>query len=92
MSMKNSKEKEKVSVTALLCILIPTFFYWYWESKAEGNIRIDLMLIYPILFSVYIKALWNKFSYYAILLSILLMVVNIIYSIFSYQLFDKYPG
>jgi len=27
-----------------------TLAYWVWESRAAGNIRVDLLLIYPLLF------------------------------------------
>ena len=36
----------------LILPVIVTLLYWFWESQAEGNIRVDLLLIYPLLFLV----------------------------------------
>jgi hypothetical protein len=69
-----------------------TFLYWLWESKAEGNIRIDLFFLYPILFMTYTKLLWKPLRWKAFLVSLLLMALNILFFIMSYSLFDKAPG
>lgn len=69
-----------------------TSLYWFWESKAEGNIRIDLLLIFPILTVVYIYALWRKFKFWAILIAIALMAINVLYFQLSYSIFDKSFG
>jgi hypothetical protein len=82
----------KLSKHSTIYIIIPTLLYWYWESRAEGNIRIDLLIIYPILFAIYIAVLWGKFRYYSLFISALLMVINILFFIFSYDFFGKYPG
>ena len=73
-------------------IVVPTLAYWAWEIIASGNIRIDLILIYPILFFIYIKALWRTQKVYSIFIAIVFMVINIIYSVLSYDMFNKYPG
>lgn len=73
-------------------IIIPTLLYWFWESRAEGNIRIDLVLLYPILFAIYTGVLWKQHRFYSILFSLGLMILNIILFIWSYELFNKSPG
>ena len=76
-------------------VLVPvvvTLLYWYWESKAAGNIRVDLLVIYPVLFVTYIAAFWSKFRYYSVLISTILMGLNYSFALVSYDLFDKYPG
>jgi hypothetical protein len=76
-------------------ILIPltvTLLYWYWESVAWGNIRVDLLVIYPTLFLIYIASLWRRYKFYALLISMILMAMNICFLLISYDLFDKYPG
>ena len=76
-------------------ILVPaivTFLYWYWESIASGNIRVDLLVIYPSLFIIYIASLWRRYKFYSLLISVILMVVNIGFLLISYDLFDKHPG
>lgn len=86
--MKNNR----LSITSILIITLSTLAYWYWESLAEGNIRIDLFIIYPALFVIYSIALWRRFGFYTILVSSLIMLINIIYFVYSYELFDKYRG
>ncbi len=84
--------QRKISRAAISYVLIPTLLYWVWESQAEGNIRIDLLLLYPLLYMIYSFALWSRFHWYAFLLSMLLMLINLVYATLSYDLFDKYPG
>ena len=86
------ESNNKLSKISIVFIIIPTLLYWYWESIASGNIRIDLLLIYPALFTVYVASLWKRYRYYSVLISTLIMVVNIVFFIFSYDLFGKYPG
>ncbi len=86
------ESNNKLSKISIVFIIIPTLLYWYWESIASGNIRIDLLLIYPALFTVYVASLWKRYRYYSVLISTLIMVVNIVFFIFSYYLFGKYPG
>jgi uncharacterized membrane-anchored protein YitT (DUF2179 family) len=86
------ESNNKLSKISIVFIIIPTLLYWYWESIASGNIRIDLLLIYPALFTVYVASLWKRYRYYSVLISTLIMVVNIVFFIFSYILFGKYPG
>jgi hypothetical protein len=88
-----------------MLITFPTLLYWYWESSAEGNIRVDLLVIYPTLFLIYLSVLFvllarKKFGFIsslsAILFSILgaaaLMGINYLFLMISYDLFDKNPG
>jgi hypothetical protein len=72
--------------------ILLTSAYWFWESKAEGNIRIDLLIIFPILTITYIFALWRKFKFWSVLIALGFMGLNYLYSQYSYSLFDKYPG
>jgi len=76
----------------ILVPVIVTILYWYWESIASGNIRVDLLLIYPSLFIIYIASLWRRYKFYSLLISTILMVVNIGFLLISYDMFDKYPG
>ena len=69
-----------------------TLLYWYWESIASGNIRVDLLIIYPALLIIYIVSLWRRFKFYAVLISIALMLINFGFLLISYDLFDKHPG
>jgi hypothetical protein len=73
-------------------IVLSTLLYWFWESRAEGNLRIDLFLIYPVLLAIYIRALWKGFRYLAVPLALLIMLANAFFFVLSYDLFGKYPG
>jgi hypothetical protein len=86
------KTDTKLSSYSIVIIIAATLLYWYWESIAQGNIRIDLFIIYPVLFAIYSKSLWRRYSFYSLLISALIMVLNIVYFVYSYELFDKYPG
>ena len=72
--------------------LIATALYWAWESQAEGNIRVDLLLIYPLLFCMYVVSLWSRFRLWSVLIAIAGMALNVAYFALSYRLFDKNPG
>ncbi len=76
----------------IIAILAPTSLYWAWESVAAGNIRIDLLLIYPVLFTIYLAGLWPRRKWRAVPVAIGIMAINVLYAIASYPLFDKYPG
>jgi hypothetical protein len=76
-----------VSVAVIL-----TALYWLWESRTGGNIRVDLLLIFPALFSCYLATLWPRFRYWSIPIAVSLMAINFGYFVISYKLFDKYPG
>jgi hypothetical protein len=76
-----------VSVAVIL-----TALYWLWESRTGGNIRVDLLLIFPALFSCYLVTLWPRFRYWSIPIAVSLMAINFGYFVISYKLFDKYPG
>ena len=86
------KGDRAVSRAGAVVSLVLTALYWVWESQAEGNIRVDLLLIYPWLFVSYLVTLWPRFRYGSVLIASLLMVVNIGYFVISYRLFDKNPG
>ena len=86
------EERKNTIKSYILIPVVITLLYWYWESIASGNIRADLLVIYPALFFIYIVALWRKYKFYSVMISILLMAVNYAFSLISYDLFDKYPG
>lgn len=69
-----------------------TLLYWYWETKASGNIRIDLVLIYPLLFATYTAALWTRFRFISLPIAGLLLLINVLVFVLSYPVADKYPG
>ena len=69
-----------------------TALYWYWESFAEGNIRIDLLVLYPALTAIYLAILWPTLRWKGVALSAVLMIVNFGFFLISYDLFDKHPG
>ena len=89
---KIEEPKKALSKRNISIILIITLLYWVYEAQAPGNIRVDLLLFYPILFVIYLLALWQRFKYYAIVISIGLMILNIIFFINSYKLFHKNVG
>lgn len=76
----------------VIVLIVLTLLYWLWESQAEGNIRVDLLIIYPTLLTLYIFLLWRKFRFYSILMALFLMALNILFFVFSYDVFDKYSG
>lgn len=73
-------------------VIIATLAYWGWESQASGNIRVDLLLIYPLLFLVYIFFLWQKYRWLSIVFSFLIMVLNFGFFVMSYSWFHKNLG
>lgn len=77
---------------AVIIPVLLTLAYWYWESRAAGNIRVDLLLIYPFLFATYMICLWRRFKWYALLLAGIFMALNFGFFIQSYSWFNKYPG
>lgn len=86
------KENSEFRKTYLLLSIAATLFYWYWETVASGNIRVDLIIIYPALFLLYLITLWNKFKFYSVPIAVFLMAVNFLLFLFSYDLFNKNPG
>jgi hypothetical protein len=72
--------------------LVLTLGYWAWESRAAGNIRIDLLALYPILFFAYISLLWPRLKWLALVPALLLMAVNVGFFVMSYSWFHKNPG
>jgi hypothetical protein len=81
-----------VSTPRIVVVAVVTLLYWFWESRAEGDIRVDLVLIYPALFVCYMAALWPRFRWYAILVALSLMILNIAFAANSYRWFGKNPG
>ena len=75
-----------------LIVIIITFIYWLWESKAEGNIRIDLIICYPVLLLIYFVSLMSMGKFKALVLTIILMIINFGFMMISYELFNKNPG
>jgi hypothetical protein len=73
-------------------VLVLTLGYWAWESQAAGNIRVDLLALYPILFFAYISLLWPRLRWLALVPALLLMAVNIGFFMMSYSWFHKNPG
>jgi len=87
----NEDIKKEEKNHALIPIIV-TILYWVWESQASGNIRIDLLIIYPFIFIIYIVSLWKKFRFYSVLIATLIMLVNYGFLFISYDLFNKYTG
>ncbi|MCM0080858.1 hypothetical protein L4X63_04560 [Geomonas sp. Red32] len=73
-------------------VIAATLAYWAWESQASGNIRVDLLLIYPLLFFGYLRFLWPGFRWLSILISLFLMAVNLVFFANSYTWFHKNLG
>jgi hypothetical protein len=72
--------------------LVITLVYWLWESQIGGNIRLDLLVIYPLLIVLYPILLWRKFKWLSIVIALMLMVLNILFMQYSYVWFGKSPG
>ncbi|SMP75936.1 hypothetical protein SAMN06265222_12049 [Neorhodopirellula lusitana] len=79
-----------VRVGGMMCF-VSTLLYWIWESRTGGNIRIDLVLFYPLLFGIYLYSL-QRLRWVSGLIALGLMVLNFFYFIFSYSLFDLPTG
>lgn len=75
----------------IICCVVITLLYWAWESQACGNIRIDLLLAYPLLFGLYIYFL-QRLSWISLILAFAFMVANYCFFAISYSLFDKPLG
>lgn len=73
-------------------VLVVTLAYWAWESHAEGNIRVDLLLIYPLLSAIYVIALWKKFRWWSLGIAALFMAANTAFFVYAPVWFDKHPG
>ena len=84
------RRRRQQAFTASIVLL--TLTYWTWESRAGGNIRVDLLLIYPTLFLAYILFLWDRLKWLSIVVSLLLMTINYGFFAMSYLWFHKYPG
>ena len=84
---KGTSSRSGLYVAAVL-----TALYWAWESRAAGNIRVDLLLIYPVLLVAYLVCLWPKFKYWSILITSALMASNFAFFVNSYWLFHKNRG
>jgi hypothetical protein len=77
---------------SLAAVAMVTGAYWLWESQAEGNIRVDLLLIYPLLFAAYVFFLWGRIKWLSVPAAFALMAVNFGFFAMSYEWFGKYPG
>ena len=75
-----------------LVAIVFTGAYWFWESKASGNIRVDLLVIYPLLFLSYVVLFWHKIRWWSFLLALLISCINFYFFSQSYSWFGKYPG
>jgi hypothetical protein len=73
-------------------VLVLTVGYWAWESRAAGNIRVDLLVLYPILFFAYIWLLWPRLRWLGLLAALLLMALNVGFLVMSNAWFHKNPG
>jgi hypothetical protein len=69
-----------------------TLGYFFWESKMGGNIRIDLLVMYPCLLIGYILLLWPRLHWFSIVVAALLMSLNIWFMSHSYSWFHKSYG
>ncbi len=69
-----------------------TLAYWTWEAQAHGNIRVDLILLYPLMFGSYIMFFWHMLRWRSLLPALALMALNFGFFAMSYSWFDKYPG
>lgn len=78
--------------TGVVLTIALTALYWFWEARAEGNIRVDLLLIYPLLFTCYAVSLWPKLRFWSLLAAFGLMAINFGFFVMSYSWFDKNPG
>ncbi len=82
----------KAKSIPLWAVAVVTLLYWYWESRAEGNIRADLLFIFPALLLLYLKAFMIKFGKKGIIFALLLATLNCAFAYYSYQLFGKNIG
>jgi len=69
-----------------------TMLYWLWESKVGGNIRVDLVIIYPLLFLSYVVNFWFRHQSLSLVYGVLLMLMNLLFFSISYDLFQKSIG
>jgi len=83
---RGPSERTGIVVSAVL-----TIAYWAWESQAGGNIRVDLPLIYLLLFGSYLYVL-QRLGWLSALITLALMFANFCFFVVSYELFDKPLG
>lgn len=77
--------------TGVACCVVMTLLYWYWESQTGGNIRVDLLLAYPLMLVLYLFFL-QRIGWISLPIAIVMMAVNYAFFTVSYSLFDKPPG
>jgi len=77
--------------TGIICSAAITLLYWAWESQAGGNIRVDLVLGYPLLFGLYLYFL-QRIGWASLPAALALMLLNYCFFMASYSLFDKPLG
>jgi len=75
----------------IICSTVMTLLYWVWESQAGGNIRVDLVLGYPLLFGLYNYFL-QRLGWLSLIPSFAIMALNYCFFVISYTLFDKPVG
>ncbi|TWU35834.1 hypothetical protein Q31b_52690 [Novipirellula aureliae] len=80
------KRGPSIPVGIGICAAI-TVVYWIWESRTGGNIRVDLLLFYPVLFGLYLYSL-QRLGWLSAIITLLLMVANYCFFAISYSLFD----
>jgi len=86
----SAKRGPSVRTGIIFCVVL-TMLYWTWESVADGNIRVDLFFLYPLLLVLYLYAL-QRLGWFSILFILALMIANICFLSASYELFDKSLG
>ena len=90
--MDRTSDARRRNQLSWAAVLVLTLGYWAWESRTAGNIRVDLLVLYPILFFAYIWLLWPQLKWLALLSALLLMAVNVGFLVMSYEWFHKNPG
>ncbi len=91
-TLKKIPQSKKSLSIVLFFVGALTGGYLFWESQASGNIRVDLLFIYPCLLVGYALLLWRHLKWFSLLASVLLMLFNFWFMSHSYQWFHKFPG
>jgi hypothetical protein len=85
-------DKPKNQKLRFFIALSMSLLYWIWECQVSGNIRVDLLFIYPSLLIIYLGCLWPNFKFKSILMAIFLMLINIAVMILTYKFLNKRLG
>ncbi|MEM6692797.1 MAG: hypothetical protein AAF664_25440 [Planctomycetota bacterium] len=59
----------------IICSSLMKLLYWAWESQAGGNIRVDLVFGYALLFGLYVYFL-PRLGWASVALAFALMLAN----------------